>query len=77
MCNLIGNERWSGHRKFAAAGLREWLVDNERAGLTRGQGKLVYATVEGAGHVVSVTSSFDLDLHRDGVGLTIMCPGVV
>ena len=61
ICNWVGNNRWtlalewSGHREFAAEELREWLVDNERAGLTRGHGGLVYATVEAAGHMVGVT----------------------
>jgi len=67
MCNWIGNERWtlelewSGHDEFAAEELREWIVDNERVGLTRGRGGLVYAAVEGAGHMVGVTSSLSFD----------------
>ena len=60
LCNWVGNERWtlelewSGQREFAAEELREWLVNNKRAGRTRGRGSLVYATVDGAGHMVCI-----------------------
>jgi carboxypeptidase C (cathepsin A) len=60
------NLEWSGKPEFAASELRVWEVEpGVRAGRTRGErmsvkkgegrkGGLVYATVEGAGHMVSL-----------------------
>jgi hypothetical protein len=53
---LFCASRYLLHGDFAAEELQEWLVDNGRVRLTRGRGGLVYATVEGAGHMVGVTS---------------------
>lgn len=58
-CNWIGNLRWSekfewtGHLEFAAQVLKPWKVDDKMVGLTRGARGLTYATVQGAGHMVS------------------------
>ena len=43
---------WTGQQAFAAAPLREWRVDGEVAGVTRGTAGLTFATVNGAGHMV-------------------------
>ncbi|KAJ7144487.1 serine carboxypeptidase [Mycena epipterygia] len=56
-CNWIGNEawtlalEWSGHTEFVAQPLREWTVGGERAGRTRGDKGLTFATVDAAGHM--------------------------
>lgn len=58
VCNWVGNLAWTtalewpGHRAFASSELREWTVDGERAGLTKREGVLTYATVDAAGHMV-------------------------
>ncbi|KZV85984.1 serine carboxypeptidase [Exidia glandulosa HHB12029] len=58
ICNWVGNLAWTtalewpGHTSFASSELREWSVDGERAGLTKREGALTYATVEAAGHMV-------------------------
>jgi carboxypeptidase C (cathepsin A) len=64
VCDWVGNEKWtsklewSGGDAFRAEGMREWKVNGKRAGLTRGVegGKgLTFATIDGAGHMVSYT----------------------
>ena len=57
--NHVGNYRWtaalqwSGHKAFNAEDLREWKVGGEVAGKTRSAQGLTFATVFGAGHMVS------------------------
>ena len=59
ICNWVGNERWTlnlewtGQKEFVKQPLREWLVDGKVAGLTRSVGSFTFATIEGAGHMVS------------------------
>lgn len=59
ICNWVGNERWtraldwSGQQDFAEQELSVWKVDGKMAGLTRSARGLRFATVEGAGHMVS------------------------
>lgn len=61
ICNWVGNERWSkalewsGQEEFASQELREWTVGGVKAGVTRSAkgGLFTFATVEGAGHMVS------------------------
>jgi carboxypeptidase C (cathepsin A) len=56
---------WSGQGEFVKQPLREWSIDSDsevegnsallkskRAGKTRSWGKLTFATIEGAGHMV-------------------------
>ncbi|KAG6823009.1 hypothetical protein H0H92_011737, partial [Tricholoma furcatifolium] len=43
---------WRGQGAFAERPLRAWEVDGVRAGVTRREGGLRFATVEGAGHMV-------------------------
>ncbi|KAA1476372.1 hypothetical protein DENSPDRAFT_884280 [Dentipellis sp. KUC8613] len=58
ICNWVGSERWtlalewSGQKEFQAQALRAWTVDGEAAGVTRKAGRLTFATVKGAGHMV-------------------------
>ncbi|KAK7461330.1 hypothetical protein VKT23_008509 [Stygiomarasmius scandens] len=57
VCNWIGNDKWTlalewtGQEEFVRKPLREWAVDGKRAGKTRKEGGLTFATVEGAGHM--------------------------
>ncbi|EEB98016.1 hypothetical protein MPER_02556, partial [Moniliophthora perniciosa FA553] len=57
ICNWVGNERWtlelewSGKEQFVKQELRDWLVDNKRAGRTRSWGNFTLATVNAAGHL--------------------------
>ena len=44
---------WSGQDAFRAESLREWKVGGEVAGKTRRAGGLTFATLRGAGHMVS------------------------
>ncbi|KAL0567898.1 hypothetical protein V5O48_014094 [Marasmius crinis-equi] len=58
ICNWVGNERWtlglewSGREGFRKEKLREWVIDGKVAGKTRSFGKLTFATVDAAGHMV-------------------------
>lgn len=59
ICNFIGNYRlveqleWSGQDAFKAQHLRKWLgPDGKQAGETKTAGKLTWATIEHAGHMV-------------------------
>lgn len=55
----IGNERmtlaleWTQQEAYRNEPLTEWLVDGKPAGLTRSGGGLTFATIAGAGHLVS------------------------
>ncbi|CAA7266369.1 unnamed protein product [Cyclocybe aegerita] len=58
ICNHVGNERWTldlewtGGAEFRKQGLREWIVQDQAAGMTRSAKGLTFATIEGAGHMV-------------------------
>ena len=60
VCNWIGNERWtldlpwSGQEGFIDVPLREWHVDGGVAGKTRSFKNFAFATIRGAGHLVSI-----------------------
>lgn len=68
ICNWVGNEawtlnmEWSGKEAFGQQALEAWLVEGEVAGKTRSAKGLTFATVDGAGHMVSVKTNFQL--HR-------------
>ncbi|KAJ7651843.1 serine carboxypeptidase [Mycena rosella] len=61
-CNWVGNERWtlalewSGQAEFATQPLHPWAVGGDfskgRAGLARSAKRLMFATIDGAGHLV-------------------------
>lgn len=59
ICNYLGNAQWtselewSGHHEFNKQEMRVWEVDGARAGEVRAAQGLTFATVEGAGHLVS------------------------
>ncbi|OJT03161.1 Carboxypeptidase Y -like protein [Trametes pubescens] len=63
ICNWIGNERmtlgleWTQQEAYRNEPLRDWLVDGKPAGLTRSGGGLTFATISGAGHLVSSSDS--------------------
>ncbi|KZO96588.1 serine carboxypeptidase [Calocera viscosa TUFC12733] len=56
-CNWIGNMQWVetldwyGKEAYNSQTPRQWLVDGERAGITKSWKGLTYATLEGAGHL--------------------------
>lgn len=58
ICNWVGNERWtralewSGGSAFAAEALGTWDVGGRVVGKVRSSGKLTFATIKGAGHMV-------------------------
>lgn len=58
-CNFVGNYRmvqaldWSGGDRFAILKLRDWMVNGHVAGEVKSYGRLTFATVRGAGHLVS------------------------
>jgi carboxypeptidase C (cathepsin A) len=62
-CNFVGNYRtvqgldWTGGSKFRDLELRNWEVEGHVAGETKTNGKLTWATVRGAGHLVSLTTT--------------------
>jgi len=65
ICNWIGNEawtlnmEWSGKAAFSQQPLAAWFVEGEVAGKTRSAQGLTFATVDGAGHMVSVKPTLD------------------
>jgi carboxypeptidase C (cathepsin A) len=56
----LDNERmtriipWSGRAAFAGVPMREWNVGGAAAGKVRSSGLLTYASIYGAGHLVSL-----------------------
>ena len=46
---------WSGQKLFVEQPLNEWFVDHEVAGRVRTSGPLTFATLHGAGHIVSLS----------------------
>ncbi len=69
----IGNERmtlgleWMQQEAYRSEPLRDWLVDDKPAGLTRSGGGLTFATISGAGHLVSSFESVPSKLLRASV----------
>ena len=63
ICNWVGIERWtlemawSGQDGFRNQPLAKWLVDGKTAGITRSFGNFTFATIYGAGHMVSLLST--------------------
>jgi carboxypeptidase C (cathepsin A) len=49
---MLLNLDWTGKDAFHADTLKEWKIDGKVAGLTRSSGKLTFATIDGAGHMV-------------------------
>lgn len=58
-CNWVANKlwvdklEWTGSEAYAAREWREWEVDGQKAGETKSAGLLTFATVRGAGHMMS------------------------
>lgn len=44
---------WSGHDAYKAEEWRDWTVNGKKAGETKSSGPLTFATVLGAGHMMS------------------------
>ena len=61
ICNWVGNEaftlamEWSGQKDFVAEALNSWMFNNVTAGKVRSFGPLTFATIKGAGHMVSAS----------------------
>ncbi|CDO74121.1 hypothetical protein BN946_scf185043.g171 [Trametes cinnabarina] len=59
-CNWVANKlwvdklEWTGAPAYARAEWRGWEVDGSKAGETKSAGLLTFATVRGAGHMMSV-----------------------
>lgn len=62
VANWVGSERWTvkmewtGKEKFGKEELKEWSVLGKPAGLAREYGNFSFATIYGAGHLVSGTT---------------------
>jgi carboxypeptidase C (cathepsin A) len=58
-CNWIANKLWvdkldwTGRSAYMKESWRSWYVDGEKAGETKSTGPLTFATVLGAGHMMS------------------------
>lgn len=65
ICNWLGNQawtlnmEWSGKEAFGQQPLESWLIDGKVAGKTRSANGLTFATVDGAGHMVSLKLTFN------------------
>lgn len=61
----VGNERmslameWTGQSSFVEQPLKDWVVGDHVAGLTRSAKGLTFATIHGAGHMVSIFMVLD------------------
>ena len=59
-CNWVANKlwvehlEWAGHEEFNAEDWKTWGVDGQGAGITKSAGPLTFASVWGAGHMVSI-----------------------
>lgn len=53
---------WTGKTAFGSQPLRDWKVGDRKVGVTRSAGPLTYATIEGAGHMVSTSVFLQLSL---------------
>ncbi|CCL99179.1 uncharacterized protein FIBRA_01194 [Fibroporia radiculosa] len=59
-CNWVANKlwvdklEWLGRDAYSAEEWRDWIVDGKKAGETKKAGMLTFATVVGAGHMMSV-----------------------
>jgi carboxypeptidase C (cathepsin A) len=55
----VGNEQmtlgleWTGQEGFVSQPLRDWKIGGRAVGMTRSYGSLTFATIAGAGHMVS------------------------
>lgn len=67
ICNWVGNLKWAealewtGSKEFFGKELKEWTVNGKRAGMTKSSGAFTFATVDGAGHMVSASCNFCLE----------------
>jgi carboxypeptidase C (cathepsin A) len=67
ICNWVGNERWtlalewSGQTDYVAQPKKDWKVNGKRAGQVRSAKGLTFATVDGAGHMVSFRICVNVD----------------
>jgi carboxypeptidase C (cathepsin A) len=61
-CNWIGNRAWTealdwrGSNSYKTTPMSTWTIDGKVVGKYKTSGGLTYATVQGAGHFVSVPS---------------------
>ena len=61
ICNWVSNKmmverlEWAGQKEFVEAEFRDWNAGKEASGITKSFGPLTFATVFGAGHMVSRT----------------------
>lgn len=68
-CNWVANKlwvdklEWSGQDEYAKAEWRDWTVEGKKAGETKKTALLTFATVRGAGHMMSLFL-FDVALGR-------------
>ncbi|KAH9894182.1 peptidase S10 serine carboxypeptidase [Cubamyces lactineus] len=59
-CNWVANKlwldklEWTGVTQYTSEQVRDWTVDGRKAGETKSAGPLTFATVRGAGHMMSV-----------------------
>ena len=53
MLSSANKLQWSGGEEFAAAEFRPWSVDGKTSGKTKSAAGFTFATVDGAGHMVS------------------------
>ncbi|OBZ71968.1 Carboxypeptidase Y A [Grifola frondosa] len=60
-CNWVANKLWvdkldwTGQAEYNAREWRDWVVDGKKAGETKKAGVLIFATIRGAGHMMSVS----------------------
>lgn len=49
---------WTGKDAFTSQPLRDWKIGDRAVGVTRSAGPLTFATIQGAGHMVSPSILF-------------------
>jgi len=70
-CNWYANKlwvdklEWSGKSGYADAAWTDWQTDGHKAGETKTWGNLTFATILGAGHMISHLFLYITDLYPD------------
>ncbi|KAF9500185.1 alpha/beta-hydrolase [Pleurotus eryngii] len=72
-CNWVANKlwleklEWSGKQDYNLAQLSDWTVDGIKAGEVKHAGLLSFATIRGAGHMMSLRDFDDIEQEPDGI----------
>ncbi|KAG9219396.1 hypothetical protein CCMSSC00406_0005290 [Pleurotus cornucopiae] len=72
-CNWVANKlwleklEWSGKHDYNLAQFSDWTVDGNKAGEVKHAGLLSFATIRGAGHMMSLRDFDGIEQEADGI----------